>query len=93
MRVELQAENGEAAAAGDGGGGTEVKKEKKRGFTRSDSFKAAFGPTMVSVAATLHDQLIAAMYQLTHTCTTCHTLCTLPDSLSNIAWCFENKDT
>jgi hypothetical protein len=49
LHAAPQAENGEAAAA-DGSGGTEVKKEKKRGFTRSDSFKAAFGPTMVGNA-------------------------------------------
>jgi hypothetical protein len=53
-RTVTQAENGEAAADDGSGGGSEVKKGKKRGFVRSDSFKAAFGPTMVSDAATLH---------------------------------------
>lgn len=50
----MQAENGEAAADDGSGGGSEVKKEEKRGFVRSESFKAAFGPTMVSDAANLH---------------------------------------
>ena len=66
LHTELQAENGEAengeAAAADGGGGRAegTKKKEKRGFMRSDSFKAAFGPTMVSNAVTLHGSLICS---------------------------------
>jgi hypothetical protein len=57
LHAAPQAENGEAAAA-DGSGGTEVTKKKKRGFTRSDSFKAAFGPTMVSNGVNSQGSLI-----------------------------------
>lgn len=49
--VRAQAENGEAAAVNGSGGSCDGSSEaaaKKRGFTRSESFRAAFGPTMVS---------------------------------------------
>jgi hypothetical protein len=50
-----QAENGEAAAVdGSDSSTAAVAKKPERGFMRSESFKAAFGPTMVILIARLH---------------------------------------